>query len=78
MRERIESLGGKLSLERDHGTRLLIGETRTDGTRTLLAWLVGDKPAPFAAYPGNIDDGELSGSAFAFQLDGQVHLMNVA
>jgi two-component system, NarL family, sensor histidine kinase DesK len=24
MRERIESLGGQLSLERDHGTRLLI------------------------------------------------------
>jgi two-component system, NarL family, sensor histidine kinase DesK len=39
MRERIESLGGKLSLERDRGTRLLIElplRTQTDVTQTAL------------------------------------------
>jgi glucose-6-phosphate-specific signal transduction histidine kinase len=37
MRERIESLGGRLSLERDHGTRLLIElplRAQTDAAHT--------------------------------------------
>ena len=60
------------------GTRLLIGQTSVDGSRTLLAWLDGTHPAPFAVFPGEIDDGELVGPSFAFQVDGQVHLMDVA
>jgi len=59
------------------GARLLIGQTRTDGGRTLLAWLDGDRPAPFAAFPGEIDDGVLAGATFAFQYAGRVHLLNV-
>lgn len=60
------------------GARLLIGQTSVDGGRTLLAWLDGGRPAPFAVVPGEVDDGVLAGSSFAFQVAGQVHLMNLA
>ena len=44
-------------------TRLLVGQVGVD--ETLLAWLDGDTPAPFAALPGRFDSCALAGSTLA-------------